>query len=58
MSKPKKAASPPKPVSLSVPLSPETHRKLIEEAEKDGRPKANLARVLIEEGLERRTVAA
>ncbi len=43
---------------MSVPLSPETHEKLKALAAKDGRPKANLARVLIEEGIERRTAAA
>ena len=45
-------------VSLSVPLPEETHRKLMELAERDGRPKANMARVLIEEGIERRTTVA
>jgi predicted DNA-binding protein len=45
-------------VAVNVLLSPETHQRLAELAERDGRPKANLARVLIEEGIERRTVAA
>jgi len=45
-------------VPLNVLLSPELHQRLIDCAAKDGRAKANMARVLIEEGLDRRTAAA